>query len=202
MEDIETSQQVNEKAVQAMAAFLEALGVDIKALGMEKTPQRVAEVFGHFFSGLRENPDDEWLHPITTQTNGIVSVRNIRFHSICEHHLLPFFGTVHIAYYPSNGKIAGFGHFVQAVDILARRPQLQERFTEQLCQSITKGLATEGVLVIVQATHMCMTLRNSLAADTDIITAAASGSLQAGTDAYREAWNMLMNRQEPMTQKG
>lgn len=80
----------NEKAVAAMRQFLEALGLDLTALGMEKTPHRVAETFARFFSGLQENPDDEWNSPIVTRSNGLVSVRNIRFHSLCEHHLLPF----------------------------------------------------------------------------------------------------------------
>ena len=119
-----------------MRQFLEALGLDLQALGMEKTPHRVAQAFADFFSGLKENPDDEWQDPIATQTDGLVVVRNIRFHSMCEHHLLPFFGSVHVAYYPKKGTIAGFGHFVRAVDILARRPQLQERMTDELCQSI------------------------------------------------------------------
>ena len=85
----------NEKAVAAMRQFLEALGLDLQALGMEKTPHRVAQAFGEFFSGLRENPDDEWQAPIATQSDGLVVVRNIRFHSMCEHHLLPFFGSIH-----------------------------------------------------------------------------------------------------------
>lgn len=196
-------QAVNKKAIQAMAQFLDALGVDIKALGMEKTPYRVAEAFGQFFSGLKENPDAEWENPIRTQTNGLVAVRHIRFHSMCEHHLLPFFGTVHIAYYPKNGCIAGFGHFVQAVDILARRPQLQERLTEQLCQSINTGLQPEGVLVIVQATHLCLTMRSALASDSNIITASSCGCLAAGTEAYKEAWDMLMAGQHSdAVQKG
>ena len=196
-------QAVNEKAIQAMAQFLDALGVDIKALGMEKTPYRVAEAFGQFFSGLKENPDAEWENPIRTKTNGLVAVRHIRFHSMCEHHLLPFFGTVHIAYYPKNGCIAGFGHFVQAVDILARRPQLQERLTEQLCQSINTGLQPEGVLVIVQATHLCLTMRSALASGSNIITASSCGCLAAGTEAYKEAWDMLMAGQHSdAVQKG
>ena len=196
MAELMSKHAVNEKAVQAMAQFLEALGIDMAALGMEKTPYRVAEAFGQFFSGLKENPDTEWEHPIVTQTNGLVAVRHIRFHSMCEHHLLPFFGTVHIAYYPRNGCIAGFGHFVHAVDILARRPQLQERLTEQLCQSISRGLQPEGVLVIVQATHLCLTMRSALASDSNIITASSSGCLAAGTEAYKEAWEMLMAGQQ------
>lgn len=80
----------NEKAVAAMRQFLEALGLDLQALGMEKTPHRVAQAFGEFFSGLRENPDDEWQAPIATQSDGLVVVRNIRFHSMCEHHCCRF----------------------------------------------------------------------------------------------------------------
>lgn len=183
---------VNEQAVRAMRSFLEALGLDLKALGMEKTPYRVAESFGQFFSGLQENPDDQWQHPITTQTKGLIAVRNIRFHSMCEHHLLPFFGTVHIAYYPTDGKIAGFGHFVEAVSTLARRPQLQERLTEELCQSLTRGMNPAGVLVVVKATHLCLTMRDRLAVDTDIITTASAGTLAEGTEAYDLAWKLLM----------
>ena len=186
----------NEKAVAAMRQFLEALGLDLQALGMEKTPHRVAQAFGEFFSGLRENPDDEWQAPIATPSDGLVVVRNIRFHSMCEHHLLPFFGSVHVAYYPKNGTIAGFGHFVRAVDILARRPQLQERMTDDLCQSICRGLNPEGVLIIVKATHLCLTMRDRMAIDSNIVTTASSGCLKEGTAAYDQAWKLLMEEEK------
>ena len=186
----------NEKAVAAMRQFLEALGLDLQALGMEKTPHRVAQAFGEFFSGLRKNPDDEWQAPIATQSDGLVVVRNIRFHSMCEHHLLPFFGSVHVAYYPKNGTIAGFGHFVRAVDILARRPQLQERMTDDLCQSICRGLNPEGVLIIVKATHLCLTMRDRMAIDSNIVTTASSGCLKEGTAAYDQAWKLLMEEEK------
>lgn len=179
-----------------MRQFLEALGLDLQALGMEKTPHRVAQAFGEFFSGLRENPDDEWQAPIATQSDGLVVVRNIRFHSMCEHHLLPFFGSVHVAYYPKNGTIAGFGHFVRAVDILARRPQLQERMTDDLCQSICRGLDPEGVLIIVKATHLCLTMRDCMAIDSNIVTTASSGCLKEGTAAYDQAWKLLMEEEK------
>lgn len=189
-------QPVNEEAVSAMRQFLEALGLDVEALGMDKTPYRVAEAFSRFFSGLNEDPDEEWRRPIATKTTGLVAVRGLRFQSICEHHLLPFFGTVHIAYCPRGGKIAGFGHFARAVDILARRPQLQERFTEALCQSLCRGLNPEGVLVIVKAKHLCLTMCEGLASDSNIITAAAQGCLQAGLPRYHQAWKLLMNADE------
>lgn len=126
----------------------------------------------------------------------MVVVRNIRFHSMCEHHLLPFFGSVHVAYYPKNGTIAGFGHFVRAVDILARRPQLQERMTDDLCQSICRGLDPEGVLIIVKATHLCLTMRDRMAIDSNIVTTASSGCLKEGTAAYDQAWKLLMEEEK------
>ena len=162
--------EVNEKAVQAAGEFLQALGLDLKQLGMEKTPYRVAMAFSHFFSGLREDPEDCWGELIPTQSDGLVAVRNIRFYSMCEHHLLPFFGTVHIAYYPAEGRIAGFGHFAEVVDVLARRPQLQERFTYEICKAVQDGLGARGALVIVRGTHLCLSMRNHLGGDSDIIT--------------------------------
>ncbi len=186
-------QPVNEEAVFAMRQFLESLGLDITALGMEKTPYRVAEAFGRFFSGLRENPDDEWRYPIAAETTGIVAVRGIRFHSICEHHLLPFFGTVQIAYCPRDGQIAGFGHFSRAVDILARRPQLQERFTEELCRSLCRGLNPEGVMVVVKATHLCLMMCEGTTSHADIVTVAAKGCLQSRSPQYGQAWKLLMD---------
>jgi len=186
--------KIDPKAIAAMTAFLEALGVDLKKLGMEKTPYRVAEAYTAFFSGLQESPDTQWGELIKTSSNGLVAVRNLRFYSICEHHLLPFFGTVQIAYYPHNGQIAGFGHFADVVSVLTRRPQLQERLTSQICDSINAGVHAEGVLVIVQATHLCLTMRNSTALDSDIITAVSSGRLKEGTEQYMEAWKLLTRK--------
>lgn len=186
------TQEQQEQAVQSMRTFLQALGLDLQALGMEKTPQRVAAAFTQFFSGLREDPDKEWGHPIQTGTDGLVAVRNIRFHSLCEHHLLPFFGTVHIAYYPQHGKVAGFGHFIRAVTILAERPQLQERLTEDICRSVYRGLQPAGVLVIVKAKQLCMTMLQAAAGDTDIVTAATAGNIVNGNAAYEQAWKLLM----------
>lgn len=184
--------EVNEKAVQAAGDFLQALGLDLKQLGMEKTPYRVAMAFSHFFSGLKENPENCWGELIPTQSDGLVAVRNIRFYSMCEHHLLPFFGIVHIAYYPAEGKIAGFGHFAEVVDVLARRPQLQERFTYEICKTVQDGLGARGALVIVRGTHLCLSMRNHLGGDSDIITQAGLGCLADGTDAGHQAWKLLM----------
>ncbi|ERT61641.1 MULTISPECIES: GTP cyclohydrolase I [Megasphaera] len=181
----------NEEAIAAAGRFLRALGLDLAVLQMEKTPERVAEAYSHFFSGLTEDPAAVWGDLIRTESKGLIAVRNIRFHSICEHHILPFFGTVQIAYFPRNGKIAGFGHFADAVDILARRPQLQERLTEEICRAVSTGVDTAGTLVIVKAKHLCLTMRNRAAADTEIVTTAADGMLCEGTKLYDQAWSLL-----------
>ena len=186
---------INETAVKAMQEFLEALGLDLHELGMEKTPQRVAQTYAEFFSGLRKDPADQWGDFFTTPSEGIVALSNIRFHSICEHHLLPFFGTVHIAYCPRDGKIAGFSHFVDVVDIVTHRPQLQERMTDQIRCSIDNGLQSQGTLVIVRATQLCLTMRSQQAQDAVTITVSSSGCLAKGTAQYTEAWNLLMQEQ-------
>ena len=182
----------NAKAIAAMKEFLEALGLDLRELGMEKTPMRVAQAYAEFFSGLKEDPKEKWGDLFMTQSNGIVAVRNIHFHSICEHHLLPFFGTVHIAYCPQHGKIAGFSHFADVINVFALRPQLQERMTDQICKSIDSGIGSRGTLVVVKATQLCLTMRNHIAQDSNITTASSSGCLAEGTPEYRDAWKLLM----------
>ena len=131
-------------ATDGIRQFLNAWGIDLEKTGMADTPMRVVEAYGEFFSGLNRTDEDLWKNPIQTDTTGIVALRNLEYYSLCEHHLLPFFGTVSIAYLPKNGKIAGFGRFADAVAVYARRPQLQERMTEELCRSIEKALIRRG----------------------------------------------------------
>ena len=118
---------MNKKAVQAMQDFLEAVGVDLKASGMEKTPERVAGMYEYLFNGIGVSTDDVWGELFKVENEGIVAVRDIPFYSMCEHHLVPFFGKVSIAYKPHEGSIAGFSKFSRMVEIISHRPQLQER---------------------------------------------------------------------------
>ena len=178
-------------ATDGIRQFLNAWGIDLEKTGMADTPMRVVEAYGEFFSGLNRTDEDLWKNPIQTDTTGIVALRNLEYYSLCEHHLLPFFGTVSIAYLPKNGKIAGFGRFADAVAAYARRPQLQERMTEELCQSIEKGLDTAGVLVMVRGRHLCLSMRNPLAGKSEIMTVAARGALEAGSSLYERALKLL-----------
>ena len=112
---------MNEKASAAMRRFLEAMGLDLAACGMEKTPERVTEMFELLFSGCGEDASSAWGELFETKARGLTAVQHIPFYSLCEHHLVPFFGEVHIAYLPKDGKVAGFGRFVHVVNLLARR---------------------------------------------------------------------------------
>ncbi len=182
---------VNEKAVRAMRAFLEAIGVDLEARGMEKTPARVAKMYAYLFNGMNRGTEDIWGETFPTGASGLVAVRHIPFYSMCEHHLVPFFGTVDIVYLPREGRVAGFSKFTQLVERIAHQPQLQERMTAQIAQAIAHDLGAEGVLVKVEALQLCMTMRGDLAPGTRTVTSEATGTFRADRSAYQQAWLTL-----------
>lgn len=182
---------MNEKAVEAMRDFLEALGLDLQQLDMEKTPARVAEMYGCLFSGLKKDASQVWGELFQSENDGIVAVKDIPFYSMCEHHLVPFFGRVSLAYKPRQGMVAGFGKFTKLVDIISHRPQLQERMTQQLAEAVMQGLAAEGVLVIAEAQQLCMTMRGDLAHGTSTVTSACRGCFERDAELYNQAWGLL-----------
>ena len=182
---------MNEKAVSAMRDFLEALGLDLQQLDMEKTPARVAEMYGYLFSGLGKDAADVWGELFQSENDGIVAVKDIPFYSMCEHHLVPFFGRVSLAYKPGNGLVAGFSKFTKLVELLSHRPQLQERLTEQIAQSIVDGIQAQGVLVVVEAQQLCMTMRGDMANGTTTLTSASRGCFAENSELYHQAWMLL-----------
>ena len=128
---------------------------------------------------------------MTEDMDGLIAVHTIPFHSICEHHLLPFFGTAHIVYRPHAGRVAGFGVFTRLVDRMARRPQIQERLTSDIADEIERGLGAEGVLVVVDAQQLCMTMRGARAHGTRTTTSACRGVFRADKVMAMQAWQML-----------
>ena len=128
---------------------------------------------------------------LTEETDGLVAVRSISFHSICEHHLLPFFGTAHIVYRPHAGRVAGFGVFARLVARMAQRPQLQERLTEDIAREIEQGLGAEGVLVVLDARQLCMTMRGARAHGTRTTTSACRGLFREDKTMELQAWKMI-----------
>ena len=179
------------RAERAMRDFLTAVGVDLAAQRMEETPARAAALYAELFAGLHTDTRDLWSDVLTEETDGLIAVRAISFHSICEHHLLPFFGTAHIVYRPHAGRVAGFGVFTRLVERVARRPQLQERLTADIAREIEHGLGAEGVLVIVDARQLCMTMRGARAHGTRTTTSACRGIFCADKTMELQAWQML-----------
>ena len=181
----------NEKAIQAMRDFLEAIGVDISKQGMEKTPERVARMYEFLFNGMNADTASIWGETFDAGSEGIVAVRHIPFYSMCEHHLVPFFGEVSIAYLPATGKVAGFSKFSRLVELLSHRPQLQERLTAQIAAAVQRDLMARGVLVTVEAQQLCMMMRGDLAHGTRTITTECNGVFYSDKQLYQQAWLLL-----------
>ena len=148
-------------------------------------------MYGYLFGGRGKEAADVCGERFQSENDGIVAVKDIPFYSMCEHHLVPFFGRVSIAYKPKDGMVAGFGKFTKLVDIVSHRPQLQERMTEQLAEAVMQGLQAEGVLVIAEAQQLCMTMRGDLANGTSTITSACRGCFDHDSSMYSQAWNLL-----------
>ncbi|MEP6481887.1 MAG: GTP cyclohydrolase I [Rhodoglobus sp.] len=161
----------------AVAEILAAIGEDPARPGLLSTPKRVADAYSEFFAGLGVDPVDHLRDSVASDGLGdLVLVRDIRFRSICEHHLLPFTGVAHVAYLPGE-RIVGLGRLPLVVDTLASRPQLQERLGEQIADALADGLAARGVLVVLDAVHGCVAARGPLQADSSTVTVASRGAL-------------------------
>jgi GTP cyclohydrolase I len=165
----------------AVAEILSAIGEDPGRPGLVSTPQRVAQAYTEFYSGLAEDPlqhlaDTTELIAGADELSDLVVVRDIEFRSICEHHLLPFLGVAHIAYSPRN-RIVGLGKFPRVVETLASRPQVQERLTEEIADTLTEGLNPLGVLVVLDAVHGCVTTRGPRQTHSSTVTLASRGIL-------------------------
>src|SRR5271165_6041933 len=142
----------------AVREILLAVGEDPDREGLRETPERVARMYAEIFSGLHADPRQLLRKTFTQKYDEMVLVKEIRFESVCEHHLLPFLGKAHIAYLP-KGKIVGLSKLARVVEVLSRRPQVQERMTEELADLIMTGLDARGVGVVMEASHSCMTIR-------------------------------------------
>ena len=170
----------------AVAELLAAIGEDASRPGLAATPSRVAEAYGEFFAGLEQDPLEPFRGAVEStaaeylaepgELGELVLLRDIHFRSICEHHLLPFTGVAHLAYLPGT-RIVGLGRLAQVVDILAARPQLQERLGEEIASALDEGLAPRGVLVVLDARHSCVTSRGTRQVDSSTVTIASRGVL-------------------------
>ena len=147
-----------EKVKEATRLLLEAIGEDLSRPGLIETPDRIANMYTELFSGINEDASDHLQRTFVVDNNSIVIEKDIYFYSMCEHHLLPFFGKAHIGYVP-NGKVAGLSKLARTVEVFARRLQLQEQMTSQITKAIEEHLNPKGVIVYLEAEHLCMTMR-------------------------------------------
>ena len=168
---------------------MDAVGEDIEREGLAQTPQRVAELYSDLFSGLARDPGEVLETTFEGTYAGLVAFGSIPFFSMCEHHLLPFIGTASVGYLP-DGRVVGASKIARALDILARRPQMQERLTAQLADALDDSIRPKGVGVILEAEHLCMSLRGVKKPGTRMVTSAYRGEFKTDTDIRREFRSM------------
>ena len=180
---------------RVIAELLEALGEDPTRDGLVKTPHRVAKMYKELFSGIGENPADHLEITFAADHDEMVMVRDIPFASLCEHHLIPFIGRAHVAYIPGDdGRITGLSKLARLVDGYAKRLQVQERMTTEIADAIEDALAPKGVLVVVDAEHLCMSMRGVKKSGTSTITSAVRGLFRSDASTRMEAMQFVRGR--------
>jgi GTP cyclohydrolase IA len=180
-----------EQVEHAVRLILEAIGEDPNREGLKDTPKRVAKMYAEVFSGLNEDPREHFKTVFGEDHEELVLVKDIPFYSMCEHHLVPFFGVAHVAYIPRGGKVTGLSKLARAVEAVARRPQLQERITSTIADSIVETLDPHGVMVVVEAEHMCMTMRGIKKPGAKTVSSAVRGVFATDQAARAEVLSLI-----------
>jgi len=184
-----------ERVARAVAEILEAIGEDPRREGLVQTPARVAAMYEELFSGLSEDPSRHLAVTFAADHDEMVMVRDIPFASLCEHHLVPFIGRAHVAYIPaSDGRITGLSKLARLVDGFARRLQVQERMTTQIADAVESALAPRGVLVVVEAEHLCMSMRGVKKPGTVTVTSSVRGLFRSDPATRAEAMQFVHGR--------
>lgn len=182
------------KIEKGVRLILEGIGEDLERPGIKNTPQRVAELYEEIFSGL-STPTEDILVPIEGESHDeLVLLKDIPFYSVCEHHLLPFIGTAHVAYIPSSGNIVGLSKLAQALEVFAKRPTVQERLTTQLADLIMEKLKPKGAMVIIDAEHLCLSMRGIKKPNTKTITSAVRGIFRTKESTRIELLELIKKR--------
>lgn len=181
------------KVKEAVLSIIEAIGEDPKRQGLVGTPGRIAEMYAELFMGIDLDPKEELTVSFEEGHHEMVILRDIPFYSMCEHHLLPFYGVVHIGYIP-KGSVVGASKLARVVEILSKRPQLQERLTTQIAETIVEALQPDGVAVVIQAEHMCMTIRGVKKPGSNVITSATRGLFRTKAATRSEFMSLVQGR--------
>jgi len=179
------------KAEKAVRDMLLALGIDVSQKDLRATPRRVAEMYSEIFDGIGRDPSRELEVVLDQKHEEIVLLKGIPLYSVCEHHLLPFIGKASIAYIPKNGRVTGLSKLARVVDILSRRPQVQERLTTQIADIIMTKLKPQGCMVVIEAEHLCMSMRGVKMPGTKTVTSAVRGIFQKNEKTRAETLALM-----------
>ncbi len=181
------------KIKQAVKQIIKAIGEDPEREGLKETPERVAEMYEEIFSGVRKDPKSVVKVFNSEEHDEMVILKDIPFYSVCEHHLMPFLGKAHIAYIPRGNKLIGLSKLARIVEIYAKRLQLQERLTTQIADTIKSLIEPLGVLVIIEAEHLCMTMRGIKKPGSLMVTSAVRGVFRKNESTRKEALTLIKN---------
>lgn len=165
------------KIKEAVRLLLEGIGEDVQREGLRETPDRIARMYGEIFAGMEDDAAGHLSKTFAVESNEIVLVKDITFYSMCEHHLMPFYGKAHIAYLP-NGRVVGLSKLARTVEVYARRPQIQEQMTIQIVEAVMEHLKPQGVMAMLEAEHTCMTMRGVEKPGSRTVTVASRGCFQ------------------------
>ncbi len=180
---------------RAVREILLAIGEDPDRDGLADTPARVARAYAEQFSGLSQHPEDVLGTVFDADHDELILVRDIEVYSTCEHHLVPFFGTAHVAYIPNEkGQITGLSKLARLVDVYARRPQVQERMTSQIADALMRVLEPRGAMVVIEAEHLCMSMRGVRKPGAKTVTSAVRGIIRDSARTRAEAMSLLLHR--------
>jgi len=183
------------KIREAVTSIIKAIGENPEREGLVGTPERVAEMYAELFMGLNMDPKEELTVGFEEGHREMIVLRDIPFYSMCEHHLLPFYGVAHIGYIPNaTGRVVGASKLARVVEIVARRPQIQERMTTQIADAIYDGIHPDGVGVVIQAEHLCMVMRGIKKPGSTVETSALRGTFRSVSETRAEFFSLLQSK--------
>jgi len=180
---------------KAVTSIIEAIGEDSEREGLTDTPRRFAEMYSELFMGIGQKPTEELEVGYELGHREMVILKDIPFYSMCEHHFLPFYGVVHIGYIPNEeGRVVGISKLARVVEIVAKRPQIQERMATEIADAIVDGLKPDGVAVVIQAEHMCMIMRGIKKPGSSVITSALRGNFRKKPASRAEFFSLIKGK--------
>ncbi|MBE5935410.1 MAG: GTP cyclohydrolase I FolE [Lachnospiraceae bacterium] len=179
-----------EKIEQAVRLFLEGIGENVDREGLVDTPRRISNMCEEIFAGLEDDASKYLSVTFEAQNNEMIIEKDINFYSMCEHHILPFYGKAHVAYIP-NGKVVGISKLARTVDVFAKRPQIQEQMTAQIADAIMEELGAKGAMVMIEAKHLCMSMRGIKKQDAQTVTYVTRGEFTSNVDLQDKFFNLV-----------